>query len=266
MKGKLTTSKKVYRLEAKPPTDAKAQKIDRKKFFWVYDAKETVDSGVVLDVAETNGYMLLPVKEFDGSYETYLPAWVVLKDGGGLRKGDFLRKAGGDFDWIAEEQPKPEQVGVKVSAKKAPKVAPGALGSPMTLYALPMATVRKTKSDSAKVVKQLKGGDKVADAQIVGYLEEDGIEWYYSKNLKGFIRAAALSASPPSGSAEFVGPPAPGSKPKPTSTPSFGLAQSQPTPVVEVAPAPSGLSTPTIIAIGLAAVAGLLFLMPKGKG
>lgn len=142
---------------------------------------------------------------------------------------------------------------------------------------------------TSKVYEPPKVGEKLATQNV--YTRKDGVPVHASmdassKVLKKLKKDVALTANRIAGTDWFaaeggyvpfgdgknltsIAPTKPEKKPtpKPTSTPSFGLAQSQPAAtVVAAAPAPAGMSTTTIIAIGLIGVAALLFLLPKGKG
>lgn len=153
---------------------------------------------------------------------------------GVAQKGDFLRYSG-----LTSKAYEPPKVGEKLAAQKVYTRKDG-------------VPVHASMDASSKVLKKLKKDVALTANRIAG------TDWFAAEG--GYV---------PFGDGKnltSVAPTKPAKKPAPAPTPTFALTQTSPAvapPSTEVAQA--GMSTTTIIAIGLIGVAALMFLLPKGK-
>lgn len=147
------------------------------------------------------------------------------------------------------------------------EVQPEGLAKPQEAYFDSKKSVYKESDSASKVIGSLKPNTKYTVQKVYG---KDS--WYYLPSKRGYVFAVVNVAfaeekkEPPTTTAAK----APAAKPPAAKAPpsSFGLAPpSSPTPLSfpVAAPAQAGMSTTTMIAIGLIAVSAIILLLPKRK-
>ena len=151
---------------------------------------------------------------------------------GVAQKGDFLR-----WSSLTSKEYTPPKVGEVLAAQKVYVRRDG-------------VTVHASMDATSKVVKKLKKDAALTVSRIAG------TDWFQTEGgYVAFGDGKNLTSVAPTKPAK-----------KPTPTPTYAITPSTaPTAPVPVEPAQTGMSTTTMIAIGMVAVAAIILLLPKGK-
>lgn len=151
---------------------------------------------------------------------------------GVAHKGDFLR-----WSSLTSKEYTPPKVGEVLAAQKVYVRRDG-------------VTVHASMNATSKVVKKLKKDAALTVNRIAG------TDWFQTEGgYVAFGDGKNLTSVAPTQPAK-----------KPTPTPTYAITPSTaPTAPVPVEPAQTGMSTTTMIAIGMVAVAAIVLLLPKGK-
>ena len=158
---------------------------------------------------------------------------------GVAEKGYFLRQS-----LLTSKVYEPPKVGDKMPTQKVYAVKDG-------------VTIHVSADAKSKVLKKLKKGAAVLANRIAG------TDWFALADGSGFV---AFGEGKNLTSAAPVAPPKPKpSKPSYAATPATTpAAPAAPTPAIPE-PSQAGMSTTTMIAIGMVALAAVVLLLPKGK-